>query len=310
MSSATYGNTNDPAPKSAVLTIGTFDGVHLGHRTILDELKRHAAALEGESVVVTFEPHPRQVLQPDVPIRILTPLEDKLDLLHEAGVERVAVIPFTREFAQLSAEDYVRHFLVEQFHPAAVVIGYDHRFGHDRRGDMALLETLGKQQGFTVYEIPPKMIADATVSSTKIRNALLAGDVTLAAEMLGRNYCITGTVVHGEKLGRQLGYPTANIAPKHEAQLIPAQGIYAVYVSVHGNTYPAMLSIGTRPTINDAGMLSIEAYLFDFDQDIYDAAVAVRFVRRMRDELKFDSLDALKEALKEDERVARNILGV
>lgn len=296
--------------KPTVLTIGTFDGVHLGHRTILDELKRHTTALNGESVVVTFEPHPRQVLQPEVPVQILTPLDDKLELLYEAGIGRVAVTPFTREFAQLSAEDYVTNFLVAQFKPAAIVIGYDHHFGHDRRGNIALLETLGKELGFAVHEIPAKMIADAAISSTKIRNALLAGDVKYAATMLGRNYAITGTVVHGEKLGRKLGYPTANVAPTHTTQLIPAQGIYAAYVLIGGVSFPAMLSIGTRPTINNEGKLSIEAYLFDFSQDIYDAEVSIQFVERMRDELKFESLDALVEALKEDERNARSILAI
>jgi riboflavin kinase/FMN adenylyltransferase len=309
MTSPNSGNTNNPVRPTA-LTIGTFDGVHLGHCTILEELKRHAAALGGESVVVTFEPHPRQVLQPDVPIQILTPLEDKLELLYKAGINKVAVTPFTESFAQLSAEDYVRNFLVDQFRPAAIVIGYDHHFGHDRRGNIALLQSMSSSLGFSVHEIPAKMIADAAVSSTKIRTCLLSGDVTYAADMLGRNYSISGTVVHGEKLGRTLGYPTANIAPNAQAQLVPAQGIYAVYVTVAGEAFPAMLSIGTRPTVSNSGNISIEAYLFDFDRDIYDAEVTVHFVKRMRDELKFDSLSALIDALKEDERAARNILGI
>jgi riboflavin kinase/FMN adenylyltransferase len=292
------------------LTIGTFDGVHLGHCTILEELKRHAAALGAESVVVTFEPHPRQVLQPNVPIQILTPLEDKLELLYKAGINKVAVTPFTESFAQLSAEDYVRNFLVAQFRPAAIVIGYDHHFGHDRRGNIALLQNMSEDLEFSVHEIPAKMIADAAVSSTKIRTALLSGDVKGAALMLGRNYSITGTVVHGEKLGRTLGYPTANVAPIAPAQLVPAQGIYAAHVLIGEESFPAMLSIGTRPTVSDAGHVSIEAYLFDFDRDIYDAEVSIQFVERMRDELKYDSLEALVDALKEDEGVARGILGI
>lgn len=310
MTSPNSGKTDYPTTRPTVLTIGTFDGVHLGHRTILEELKRHAAALEAETVVVTFEPHPRQVLQPDVPIQILTPLEDKLALLYQAGIDRVSVTPFTPSFAQLSAEEYVRTFLVSQFHPAAIVIGYDHHFGHDRCGNIALLERMSEELHFTVHEIPAKMIADAAVSSTKIRAALLSGDVMHASEMLGRSYSITGTVVHGEKLGRTLGYPTANIAPKHAAQLIPALGVYAAHVVIGNESFPAMLSIGTRPTVSDAGHVSIEAYLFDFDRDIYDAEVSIQFIERMRDELKFDSLEALIDALKEDESVARSILSI
>lgn len=308
ITSSTLKASGDQGQKPAVITIGTFDGVHLGHRTIFDELMQHAEALGGESVVVTFEPHPRQVLQPEARIDILTPLEDKLSLIHKAGIERVAVTPFTQAFAQLSAEDYVRDFLVAQFHPAAIVIGYDHHFGHDRQGNIALLQKLGSSLGFEVHEIPARMIADAAVSSTKIRAALLNGDVRDAAAMLGRTYSVAGVVVHGEKLGRTLGYPTANIAPQDLAQLIPAQGIYAVRVRVGENIFPAMLSIGTRPTVSNTGNVSIEAYLFDFDKDIYDEAVSVEFVQRTRDELKFDSLDALKDALKADELEVRRIL--
>jgi riboflavin kinase/FMN adenylyltransferase len=310
MTSPNSANTNDQGARPTALTIGTFDGVHLGHRTILEELKRHATALGGETVVVTFEPHPRQILQPDVPIQILTPLEDKLELLYQAGIDRVSVTPFTHSFAQLSAEEYVKGFLVSQFHPEAIVIGYDHHFGHDRCGNIALLQSMSETLGFSVHEIPAKMIADAAVSSTKIRTALLSGDVGHASEMLGRNYSISGTVVHGEKLGRTLGYPTANVAPKHATQLIPAQGIYAAHVVIGQETFPAMLSIGTRPTVSDSGHISIEAYLFDFDRDIYDADVSIQFIERMRDELKFESLEALKLALKDDERVARSILGI
>lgn len=309
MGSSIHGSTGGLENKPAVITIGTFDGVHLGHRAILDELNRHAASLGGESVVVTFEPHPRQVLQPEVQIQVLTPLEDKLKLLYDAGVGRVAVTPFTESFARLSAEDYVRNFLADRFKPAAIVIGYDHHFGHDRRGNIALLKSLSEQHGFSVHEIPAQMIADAAVSSTKIRNALLNGDAAPASQMLGRPYSVTGIVVHGQKLGRTIGYPTANILPKYKAQLIPAQGIYAVNVVVDGRSYPSMLSIGTRPTVSTDGSVSIEAYLFDFNEDIYDKEVSVEFIQHMRDELKFDSLDELKDALQADERHARAILG-
>jgi riboflavin kinase/FMN adenylyltransferase len=292
----------------AVITIGSFDGVHLGHRAILDDLNRTAQVLGGESVVVTFEPHPRSVLQPDQPMKLLTPLDAKLALLKEAGISRVEVTPFTRGFAQLSAEDYVRDYLVAHFHPAAIVVGYDHRFGHDRRGDMNLLKSMAAELGFTVHEIPARIIDDAAVSSTKIRTALREGDVQRAAGMLGRNYSMRGLVVHGDKLGRQLGYPTANIAPKHPQQLVPAIGIYAALVSVNGEDFPAMASIGTRPTVSDAGKISIEAHLFDFDKDIYGQEVQIAFAARLRDELKFNSMEALVEALRGDEQHARKVL--
>ncbi len=301
---------SQPNPKASVITIGSFDGVHLGHRAILDELNHSAQALASASVVITFEPHPRSVRRPDQPMQLLTPREDKLALLKAEGASRVVVTPFTTEFAQLSAEDYVRNFIVAQFHPAAIVVGYDHRFGHDRRGDMNLLRNMAPELGFEVHEISARIIDDAAVSSTKIRTALTEGDVQRASDMLGRNYSIHGTVVHGDKLGRQLGYPTANIAPLHTQQLIPAIGIYAALVTVGGKEYPAMASIGTRPTVSDAGRISIEAHLFNFDADIYEHDLRIAFVARLRDELKFETTEALQEALREDERHTRLMFGL
>lgn len=307
MDSAAESKSKHAVP---VITIGSFDGVHLGHLAILNELNHCAQMLNGEAMVITFEPHPRSVLRPDQPMMLLTPLEDKLGLLKDAGVSKVIVTPFTTEFAQLSAEDYVRHYLVAQFHPAAIVVGYDHRFGHDRRGDMNLLRNMAPELGFEVHEISARIIDDAAVSSTKIRTALSEGDVQRASDMLGRNYSIHGTVVHGDKLGRQLGYPTANIAPLHTQQLVPAMGIYAALVTVGGKEYPAMASIGTRPTVSDAGRISIEAHLFDFDADIYEQDLRIAFVARLRDELKFETTQALQEALREDERQTRKMFGL
>ena len=294
--------------RKPVLTIGTFDGVHLGHRIILDEVNRHAAAIGGESMVITFEPHPRQVLQPEDSVQILTPLADKLALITEAGIQHVAVTPFTKEFSQLSAAAYVEEFLVQKFHPECIVIGYDHHFGHDRAGNIAMLRAYGPKLGFSVHEIPAHMVRDAAISSTRIRTSLLAGEVVSATQMLGRPYALRGTVVKGEQLGRTLGYPTANIRPLSDVQLIPAQGVYAVKVSVDGTDFGGMLSIGTRPTVSITGSVSIEVFLFDFSQDIYGQEIAVHFIQRMRDELKFESLDALVEALKQDEIDARGIL--
>jgi len=294
--------------RKPVVTIGTFDGVHLGHRLILEEVKRHAAAIGGESMVITFEPHPRQVLQARDAVKILTPLADKLSLITEAGIQHVAVTPFTKDFSQLSATAYVEDFLVKEFNPAAIVIGYDHRFGHDRCGDIALLRQYSKAHNYEVHEIPAHMVRDAAISSTRIRQALISGDVDIAAQMLGRPYSLCGQVVSGQQLGRTLGYPTANVQPLAADQLIPAQGVYAVRVAVGGELYGAMLSIGTRPTVTDSDSVSIEVYIFDFDRDIYGQEVIVQFIQRMRDELKFDSLDTLKDAIKQDEVDARRIL--
>jgi len=275
---------------------------------ILEEVKRYAAAVNGTSMVITFEPHPRQILQPDLPMQILTPLAEKKILIQNAGIQHIDVTSFTSDFARLSAAAYIEAFLVEKFKPTAIVIGYDHHFGHDRKGNIALLKEYGAIHGFEVHEIPAHMVRDAAISSTRIRNALSAGDVGAAAQMLGRPYAVSGIVITGQRLGRTIGYPTANIAPTSSIQLIPAHGVYAVQVSIADERFGGMLSIGTRPTVSNDGSVSIEVYLFDFDQDIYGQEITVHFVERMRDELKFDSLDALKEALQQDEVEARGIL--
>lgn len=291
-----------------VITIGTFDGVHLGHQAILNDVRKYAEQAGSESMVVTFEPHPRQVLQPGSDIRIITPLEDKIRLIQDYGIDHVTVAPFTVEFARLNADTYIRDFLVRDFAPSAIVIGYDHRFGHDRSGDILLMEQAGKEFGFPVQQIPAHLISDAAISSTRIRNALQEGDVTSAGAMLGRSYSLRGTVVKGDQLGRTLGYPTANIRAGHPDQLIPANGVYAVDVIHERQRFGGMLSIGIRPTINDAAVRSIEVYIFDFEKEIYDEQIELWFVQYMRPELKFNGLEALIDALKQDEVDAREIL--
>lgn len=294
--------------KKPVITIGTFDGVHLGHHAILEEVKKQAKNTGGQSMVVTFDPHPRSVLQPATSLRILTPLEQKLHLIQQAGIDNIVVAPFSKAFAQLSAEAYVRDFLVKEFHPSALVIGYDHRFGHDREGDISLLKNFGINFGFDVDEIPAHMIRDAAISSTKIRDALNRGNIGAANQMLGRDYRISGCVVKGNQLGRTLGYPTANLKPLSEAQLIPAVGIYAAHVRVGERLFDSVMSIGVRPTVAENGAISIEAFLFDFSEDLYDQTIEISFVQRIRNEEKFDSLEILKAAMVEDERAAREIL--
>ena len=294
--------------KNAVITTGTFDGVHKGHKTILREVVTHAADVQGESVLLTFEPHPRKLLFPDQPLGIITPLKQKLQLITEAGIEHIVIVPFTREFANLSAQEYIEKFLVTVFHPHTIIIGYDHRFGNDRKGDIKLLEQYAQEYNYELREIPAQLIDDATVSSTKIRKAIIDGRMEEATQMLGRSYLLAGTVMHGNKLGRTLGYPTANLQPADPDQIIPAIGIYAIKAIHAGQTYNAMLSIGYNPTVTDKKELRIEANLFDFDKEIYGDTLEICFIKKLRDEQKFDSLDALKEQLHKDKEETLRIV--
>ncbi|HEY1031252.1 MAG TPA: bifunctional riboflavin kinase/FAD synthetase [Flavipsychrobacter sp.] len=303
-----YNTDTLPAFKDAVITIGTFDGVHMGHKVILQQIVKHAKEAGGESILITFEPHPRKLIAPDQPLKILTPLEQKLQLVLNEGVDHVVVAPFTQAFAGLSAEAYIKDFLVAKFKPKAIVIGYDHRFGHDRAGDIDLLKKYAATHSYTVYEIPAQLIEEAAVSSTKIRNAIQAGHVSEATQMLGRHYSITGTVISGAKLGRTIGFPTANVQPQDADQLIPEKGVYAVQLQWKGQAYNGMLNIGNRPTVSNELILHIEAHLFDFNEDIYNEMVEIIFVQRLRDEVKFPSLDALKEQLQKDKAAAMHAL--
>ena len=291
-----------PEFKHAVLTIGTFDGVHQGHKAILQKVAEHASAVNGESVLITFDPHPRKLLFPHQPLGIITPLAQKLQLIADAGIQHIVVVPFTKEFSQFSAREYIEEFLVKRFHPYSIVIGYDHRFGHDRKGDLSLLEQYATQYNYELLEIPAQLIEDAAVSSTKIRHAINKGDMEYVNHMLGRNYSLTGIVVQGNQLGRTLGYPTANLQPSDAEQIIPGIGIYAIYAIHDGIQYNAMLSIGYNPTVTDKKELRIEANIFDFDKDIYDQPLTIEFIKRLRGEEKFASLDALKDQLHKDKQ--------
>jgi len=304
-----YDIHNLPDFKNAVLTVGFFDGVHKGHKAILNEVVTHALTAEGESVLLTFEPHPRKLLYPEQNLGIITPLQQKLQLITDAGIQHIVVVPFTKEFANLSATQYIEDFLVGLFRPHSIVLGYDHRFGHDRKGDIGLLKEYGPKYNYAVIEISEQLINEAAVSSTKIRNAISEGKVADAATMLERPYSLEGTVIHGKRLGRTIGYPTANIHPLDKDQLIPAIGIYAVLVNHAGTTYKGMLSIGHNPTVTDTKDIKIEVNIFDFDKDIYEQQIELLFIAHIRDEEKFDSLDALKEQIRRDEVMARKLLG-
>lgn len=307
-----------PVLPYAVVTSGTFDGVHLGHRRILDQLTRAARAVDGQSVVLTYWPHPRAILtggasdgRPAADLHLLTTLDERIGLLREAGVDYLLVQPFTAEFAFWTATEYIERLLVGTLHARHLVIGYDHRFGAGRGGDLELLQTTGPGVNFTVEEISRQDVDDVGVSSTKIRRALLAdGDVATAARYLGRPYALTGPVVRGQQLGRTIGYPTANIGPSLEPlKLVPADGVYAVRARTpDGTLHPAMLNIGHRPTVSTTTR-TVEAHLLGgFNQNLYDQPLTVYFVARLRDEQKFDGLEALKTQLALDAEAALTAL--
>jgi riboflavin kinase / FMN adenylyltransferase len=288
--------------KNPVVTIGTFDGVHLGHREVIAELKRISLETDGESVVFTFFPHPRMEVTPNEDtIRLLSTQAEKSALLEELGLDHLVIYPFTREFAALSYTDFVVNILVNKMHIHKLVTGYDHKFGRGREGDFHALNRLGELHGFEVEQLNPLLVENVAVSSTKIRKALEVGDVAKAIHLLGYAYLLKGKVVEGRRLGRELGFPTANILPDDLHKLVPTDGVYAVYVNLDGVQYKGMLNVGTRPTVNsNVDHRSIEVHIFDFRGDIYHHDISVSFIERIRDEVKFESLDKLKAQLDND----------
>lgn len=292
----------------AVVTSGTFDGVHLGHQKILNRLKEVAARNGGETVVITYWPHPRLVLHPDdQTLKLLNTFEEKADLLKQQGIQHLVRIPFTKEFSQLTSTEFVQRILVDAIGTRKLVIGYDHHFGKNREGSIEQLRVTGGTLGFEVEEIPAQDIDHVTVSSSKIRRALESGDVTTAAHFLGRSYALTGLVVKGDKLGRVMGYPTANISIESHFKLVPADGIYAVRVHHAGHIHGGMLYIGVRPTVNGVKR-TIEVNIFDFDSDIYGETLTVTFERLLRTDTKFKDLEALKNQLHLDKQLALEAL--
>jgi riboflavin kinase / FMN adenylyltransferase len=295
-----------PVFRNAVVTIGTFDGVHTGHQQIIAQLKQEAAEISGETVIITFHPHPRKVVT-HKDVFILSTPQEKTELLRQKGIDHLVVVPFDEHFAQQTAKEYVEHFLFEKFHPHTVIIGYDHRFGQGRKGDYHLLEDFGMLLGFAVKEIPEHVLNNITVSSTKIREALLHSDVETANNYLGYDYFFEGTVVEGNKLGRTLGYPTANIQMETPEKLVPGNGVYAVIAAVDQSSYKAMMNIGIRPTV-DGTRRVIEVNIFDFNEDLYGKTLRVYIKRYLRGEVKFNGLDALKEQLAIDKITALKVL--
>jgi len=295
--------------KNAVVTIGTFDGVHLGHRKIISGIKELAENCDGETVLLTFFPHPRMILHPeDESLKMINTINEKAGLMEHLGIDHLIITPFSRDFSNQSAEEYIRDVLVNKIGTKKIVIGYDHRFGKDRQGGLADLLRLGPEYRFDVIEIPEQDINDVAISSTRIRTALLGGNIELANTFLGYPFFITGTVIRGDQIGRQIGYPTANIVIDERYKLIPSNGIYAVKVKIAGNTFNGMGYIGTRPTINGVTR-NIEVNIFDFDHEIYNQQVIMEFHNFVRGDIKFASLDELKTQLAKDKVDVGKLLG-
>ncbi len=318
-----------PIFKNAIVTIGTFDGVHTGHRQIIDKLKAEATANDGETVIITFHPHPRKVVSSAIlGIRLINTLTERIELLDQLGIDHLVVVPFTEAFANQPAEEYLEDFLIKKFQPHTIIIGYDHRFGRDRLGDYRLLEKKALEFGYSLKEIPKHILQDISISSTNIREAILHNDIATATNLLGYDFFFSGQVVHGDKLGRQLGYPTANLKIIGEEKISPGNGIYAVYaelvngkwsmvnkepvdenvintgtgnspLTIHHSRMKGMMSIGFRPTVGGKKRV-IEVNIFDFNKEIYDRVLKVYIKKYLREEIKFDGLEALVKQIDQD----------
>jgi len=296
--------------KPVVLTQGTFDGVHFGHRKILRHVVSEAREIDGVSVLLTFYPHPRLVLYPDDnELKLLTTIEEKVELVSAIGIDYLIIIPFTQELSRLRASDFVRDILVEQLHISKLIIGYDHRFGRNREGGLKEMIQFSETYNFKLEEIPPQDIQDSIVSSTKIRKALLDGDVHLAKEYLGDLYTISGKVEEGLQRGTTIGYPTANVRVGSSFKLIPKNGVYAVWVYIDKIRYAGMLNIGYNPTFEDKKW-SMEVHILNFNKNIYHHKILISFHSRIREEMKFEDVTSLVNQLTKDEKKIRSTLGI
>lgn len=298
-----------PVFQNAVVTIGTFDGVHKGHQKIIQQLLEESKKSGGESVLITFSPHPRKIVRPDLNLVQLTTIEERIGLLKQRGLNNLVVVPFTKAFSEQTALEYIEEFLVKKFHPSLIVIGYDHKFGNNRGGNFRLLEEYADAYQYKVKEIDEELINNAIISSTKIREALLTGNIAVANAYLGYAYFFTGYVVEGNQLGRTIGYPTANLQMNDPEKLVPGNGVYTVTAQLEGETrmLKGMMNIGTRPTV-DGSHRMIEVHLFDFDEDIYSRHLKVWLHHFIREEQKFNGIESLKEQLHKDKQQSLELL--
>lgn len=292
--------------RPTTVTLGTFDGVHLGHKKIIERLTKFSPS-ENTSLVLTFFPHPRMVLQGDSELKLLNTIDEKASLLEKAGLENLIIHPFDQSFSELTAEEFVKNILVDQFNIGKIIIGHDHRFGRNRSADIHDLTAFGKKYHFDVEQISAQEIDEVSISSTKIRNALHDGNIALANEYLGYSYFLTGTIVKGKQLGRTIGFPTANLKIDQNYKLIPKNGVYIVKSSIDGKIVYGMMNIGTNPTVNGQTQ-TIETNFLDFDADLYDKNLTIELLHRIRSEEKFESLDALKNQLAQDKQTTQNYI--
>ncbi len=299
-----YRHIDEFHVENPILTIGSFDGVHLGHLKIINRLKEIANEKKGESVIFTFYPHPRLVLFPEEGnLRLLTTLHEKIRLFERAGIDHLIIYPFSREFSQLTYEDFVKTILVDSLKIKTLVVGYDHKFGKNREGSFSMLQDLSDQFNFQLEKLDVLLIDDINISSTKIRNSLQDGNVKRANKYLGYSYTLHGTVIEGQQLGRRIQFPTANVQASDPTKLIPGHGVYAVFVNIEDGRYQGMLNIGTRPTVNqNADNRSIEVHILGFDGNLYGKELELEFVEKIRDEQKFASIEDLRAQLEMDKQ--------
>lgn len=299
---------NFTSTKKSIVTIGTFDGVHIGHQKILEQLVATAKKENANSVLLTFFPHPRMVLQKDNSIKLINTINERIEILEKTGLDYLIIHPFDKEFSRLSALDFVRNILVSHINTSKLIIGYDHRFGKNREGNFEQLQDFGHTYDFEVLEIPAQDINNISISSTKVRNALLESDIKKANRYLGYHFSLTGKVVSGKQLGNTIGYPTANIEVAEDYKLIPQKGAYLVSSEIDGILYYGMMNIGVRPTVNGINE-TIEVHFFDFDQNIYGKTLKIEILDFLRNEQKFDSVTALKEQLHQDKIKSLELIG-
>ncbi len=291
-----------------IVTVGFFDGMHQGHQDLLRFVNAIAKMEQGETVVLSFWPHPRKVLGIDDGMKLLNTIDEKIELIEKNGIDHLILVPFTKEFSALSPDEFIKQYLIDLLNISSIIIGHDHHFGKGRQGDIQLLESYTKDYSFSVHEVKAKILEHTEVSSTKIRQALETGDIHKATEFLGYEYFISGEVIKGRMFGRILGFRTANIELDFSDKLIPLNGIYACRVEVRGCLYGGMMNIGNNPTVTDGSTRSIEVHIFDFSADIYGEKIRVYFVERIRTEVKFESIEALKNQMINDDAICRRIL--
>jgi len=302
-----YNIENLPAFKKAIITIGTFDGVHKGHQQVIEAMKKESKKNNGETVIITFHPHPRKIVEQNSSLQLINTLEEKITLLHNQEIEHLVVVPFNELFATQTAEEYIENFLIAKFHPEIIIIGYDHHFGKDRKGNFQLLKKQSAKFNYRLIEIPEHVLKEIAISSTKIRNAIKNSEIEIANNLLGYSFFFEGVVLHGDQIGRKLGFPTANLAYTDVDKIQLGEGVYAIQITVNNKIKNGMLSVGKRPTLDDT-IERIEVNIFDFDGDIYGKKLKVIVKKYIRSQVKFNSLENLRDQMLIDKQDALQAL--